>query len=87
MSNHQKPMDRSYYLTATLEEHCLNGDAYVSEETLYNLCKNKMKNLPFSVFSNDLREIYIQPERYSKHKKLSNNGNSFIDIAKCLFGR
>ena len=60
MSNHQKPMDRSYYLTATLEEHCLNGDAYVSEETLYTLCKNKMKNLPFSVFSNDLREQLIK---------------------------
>ena len=48
----------SNYIRAVLERYCLNGDAFISEEKLYSLCKQQHEDLSYSVFTRDLREQY-----------------------------
>ena len=48
----------SNYIRAALEKYCLNGDAFITEEKLYSLCKQQHEDLSYSVFSRDLREQY-----------------------------
>lgn len=46
----------SHYISAVLEQYCLNGDCYITEEKLYALCRQQQGDLPYSVFARDLRE-------------------------------
>ena len=46
----------SHYISAVLEQYCLNGDCYITEEKLYALCRQQQGELPYGVFARDLRE-------------------------------
>ena len=57
---------RSRYILSALEDHCLNGDAYVTEEILYKRCRDQHRSLSYEVFKADLAEQirlgFIHPE-------------------------
>lgn len=57
---------RSRYVLRVLEDHCLNGDAYVSEDVLFHHCKEQQRGLSYETFKADLAEQirlgYIYPE-------------------------
>ena len=57
---------RSRYVLQALEDICLNGDAYVTEDILYKRCQEKQKGLSYETFKLDLAEQirlgYIYPE-------------------------
>lgn len=44
----------SQYVYLALEALCLNGDAYVTEDRLFQKCAEQKKNLTYWVFKNDL---------------------------------
>lgn len=46
----------SRYILSSLEEICLNGDAYVSEDRLYKHCRNQRSALTERAFKEDLTE-------------------------------
>ena len=48
---------RGKYVIVALEEHCLNGDAYTTEEALYRLCKRKTPELAYETYRADLDEL------------------------------
>ena len=56
---------RSRYILSALEDHCLNGDAYVTEDILYKRCRDQHRSLSYEVFKADLAEQIRQvtPER------------------------
>ena len=35
----------SRYVLRAMEDHCLNGDAYVAEDVLYHRCKERQRGL------------------------------------------
>ena len=57
---------RSRYILSALEDHCLNGDAYVTEDILYKRCRDRRRSLSYEVFKADLAEQirlgFIHPE-------------------------
>ncbi len=57
---------RSRYVLRVLEDHCLNGDAYVAEDVLFHHCKEQQRGLSYETFRADLAEQirlgYIYPE-------------------------
>ena len=56
----------SRYVLRAMEDHCLNGDAYVAEDVLYHRCKERQRGLSYATFKADLAEQirlgYIHPE-------------------------
>ena len=58
--------NRSRYILSALEDHCLNGDAYVTEDILYKRCRDRRRSLSYEVFKADLAEQirlgFIHPE-------------------------
>ena len=56
----------SRYVLRAMEDHCLNGDAYVAEDILYHRCKERQRGLSYATFKADLAEQirlgYIHPE-------------------------
>ena len=56
----------SRYVLRAMEDHCLNGDAYVAEDVLYRRCKERQRGLSYATFKADLAEQirlgYIHPE-------------------------
>lgn len=49
-------IERSRYVSNTLQDYSLNGDAYVSEDRLFQLCRQGRKSLSLSEFQADLAE-------------------------------
>ena len=54
--NQQKKTPRSMYVLAALCEFCLGGDAYTTEDALYELCRRNREDLRYDVFRADLAE-------------------------------
>ena len=60
---------KSDYISIALAEICMNGDAFVSEESLYKKCKQIRRSLEYPVFKAHLAEqirknrIYIEGRR------------------------
>lgn len=52
----EKDTVRSYYLIRILRDYCKSGDAFISEEKLYNLCRQKYSRLTYGRFRGDLAE-------------------------------
>lgn len=52
----KKEKIKSQYILFTLEDICLNGDTYVTEDTLYKRCREKQKLLSYEAFKSDLGE-------------------------------
>ena len=46
----------SRYVLRAMEDHCLNGDAYVAEDVLYHRCKERQRGLSYATFKADLAE-------------------------------
>ena len=46
----------SRYVLRAMEDHCLNGDAYVAEDVLYRRCKERQRGLSYETFKADLAE-------------------------------
>lgn len=55
MSENQVKL-KSDYISIALEEICMNGDAYTSEDALYRKCKQSRRSLEYSVFKEHLAE-------------------------------
>ena len=47
---------KSAYISDAISSYCLNGDAYLTEEKLLELCRHKKKDLGYEVFRLDLEE-------------------------------
>lgn len=52
----KKKKIKSQYVLSALEDICLNGDTYVTEDALYKRCREKQKLLSYEVFKSDLGE-------------------------------
>ena len=48
--------DSSQYISAVLRQNAMNGDAYVTDDKLFQLCQTEKPELTFDVFQRDLRE-------------------------------
>ena len=46
----------SHYIPVIIEQYCLNGDAFVTDDRLYEICRTEKKELTHDVFHRDFRE-------------------------------
>lgn len=69
-------VERSRYILQVLQEYCLNGDAFLSEDKLFYLCKQARKDLSWPTFQTDLAEQF-------QLKKLARDG-SRIYVSRTL---
>ena len=76
----------SRYVLRAMEDHCLNGDAYVAEDVLYHRCKERQRGLSYATFKADLAEQirlgYIHPE--GSHLYINRTWRYEEDAAKQL---
>lgn len=57
--------EHSSYISRAIQKYCLNGDAYISEENLFHLCRQRQKALSWATFQADLTE-QLQLKRLSR---------------------
>ena len=69
----KKPVDKSYYVTETVSDYCMSGDAYITQEELFRRCKSKQTGLSYTAFCADV-------EAEIARKRLYRDGeNIFLD--------
>jgi len=48
----------SHYIPVVIEQYCRNGDAYITDDRLYEVCRTEKKGLTHDVYLRDLREQF-----------------------------
>ena len=66
----EKIMRREGYILSAIEKHCLNGDTFVSEEKLFDICKREKNNLNYEVFAADLAELFRLKLLYQENHRI-----------------
>ena len=46
----------SYYIPVILEQYCMNGNTYITDDKLFEICRTEKKGLTYDVYLRDLRE-------------------------------
>lgn len=57
-SDYKSPAPRGMYILQALDQHALNGDAFVMSDEIYRICCEGKRQVPYTVFQTDLAELF-----------------------------